>query len=314
MHVFDAVGVPVRAFYRIPTHPDHVGASLHFCSLGTRALPLVAPPSRLAPLNLDQHRQHGAPTVFGASHDCATGRTYLRARCGWKARHLGYKEDLRKSWTIADTRRRKTGVTVPDSGVRDEHGMEPIENLFSSPGKSDHEDEQEEGSDDYGSGEEAMDITTSTGLRRTQHKTLGSLTWLQHLESVQRHYSTVTGIGCLCRCHASGRRGRRSSTHRLNVTGFWRATRRRQLAVPPIEPTVLNPAASQRAVRPPPSAGLTSRVSQMEAHIRYHNHRLAATACAHYRMMTTRRKTGAKTVMEGRTTKSMSLSRSLWPC
>lgn len=52
-------------------------------------------------------------------------------------------------------------MTVPDSGVRDEHGMEPIENLFSSPGKSDHEDQQDEGSDEYGSGEEAMDITTS---------------------------------------------------------------------------------------------------------------------------------------------------------
>ncbi|KAK3298048.1 kinetochore CENP-C fungal-like protein [Chaetomium fimeti] len=58
---------------------------------------------------------------------------------------------------------RKTGVTVPDSGVRDEHGMEPIETLFSSPGKSDHEDQQDEGSDDYGSGEE-MDITTTSGI------------------------------------------------------------------------------------------------------------------------------------------------------
>ncbi|KAL2133447.1 hypothetical protein VTI74DRAFT_2333 [Chaetomium olivicolor] len=63
---------------------------------------------------------------------------------------------------------RKTGVTVPDSGVRDEHGMEPIENLFSSPSKSDteeqHEEQHEEASDDYGSGEEAMDITTGSGI------------------------------------------------------------------------------------------------------------------------------------------------------
>ncbi|KAK4101800.1 hypothetical protein N658DRAFT_495735 [Parathielavia hyrcaniae] len=60
---------------------------------------------------------------------------------------------------------RKTGVTVPDSGVRDEHGMEPIENLFSSPAKSDNEEEQAEASDDYGSGEEEdMDITTGSGL------------------------------------------------------------------------------------------------------------------------------------------------------
>ncbi|KAK4156357.1 kinetochore CENP-C fungal-like protein [Chaetomidium leptoderma] len=59
---------------------------------------------------------------------------------------------------------RKTGVTVPDSGVRDEHGMEPIEDLFSSPGKSDHENQEEEVSDEYGSGEEAMDITTTSGI------------------------------------------------------------------------------------------------------------------------------------------------------
>ncbi|SPQ20613.1 716a4b6b-45df-4878-b9b2-f2954843763f [Thermothielavioides terrestris] len=59
---------------------------------------------------------------------------------------------------------RKTGVTVPDSGVRDEHGMEPLENLFSSPGKSDHEEEQEGASDEDGSGEEAMDITTTSGI------------------------------------------------------------------------------------------------------------------------------------------------------
>lgn len=69
-----------------------------------------------------------------------------------------------EEWKVesANIGHRKTGVTVPDSGVRDEHGMEPIENLFSSPGKSDHEDQQDEGSDEYGSGEEAMDITTST--------------------------------------------------------------------------------------------------------------------------------------------------------
>ncbi|KAL3427616.1 cupin [Phlyctema vagabunda] len=30
----------------------------------------------------------------------------------------------------------KTGITLPDTGVRDEHGLEPIDNLFSSPEKS----------------------------------------------------------------------------------------------------------------------------------------------------------------------------------
>jgi centromere protein C len=55
---------------------------------------------------------------------------------------------------------RKTGVTVPDSGVRDEHGMEPLDNLFSSPSKSDH-DQEEEVSVESNSGDEAMDITAS---------------------------------------------------------------------------------------------------------------------------------------------------------
>ncbi|GAB1313658.1 mitotic fidelity of chromosome transmission-related protein [Madurella fahalii] len=61
---------------------------------------------------------------------------------------------------------RKTGVTVPDSGVRDEHGMEPLENLFSSPGKSDYGGEEDDmvSDDDDGNGEEAMDITTTSGI------------------------------------------------------------------------------------------------------------------------------------------------------
>lgn len=31
---------------------------------------------------------------------------------------------------------RKTGITVPDSGIRDEHGLETTDHLFSSPAKS----------------------------------------------------------------------------------------------------------------------------------------------------------------------------------
>jgi hypothetical protein len=31
---------------------------------------------------------------------------------------------------------RKTGLTVPDSGIRDEHGLEPMDDLFSSPNKA----------------------------------------------------------------------------------------------------------------------------------------------------------------------------------
>lgn len=31
--------------------------------------------------------------------------------------------------------RRKTGLTVPDTGIRDENGLEPMDHLFSSPEK-----------------------------------------------------------------------------------------------------------------------------------------------------------------------------------
>ena len=31
---------------------------------------------------------------------------------------------------------RKTGITLKDSGIRDEHGLEPIDGIFSSPEKS----------------------------------------------------------------------------------------------------------------------------------------------------------------------------------
>ena len=31
---------------------------------------------------------------------------------------------------------RKTGTTLKDTGVRDEHGLEPIDGIFSSPEKS----------------------------------------------------------------------------------------------------------------------------------------------------------------------------------
>ncbi|KAG7285594.1 hypothetical protein NEMBOFW57_010223 [Staphylotrichum longicolle] len=62
---------------------------------------------------------------------------------------------------------RKTGVTVPDTGVRDEHGMEPIENLFSSPGKSDPDDGEAEASDDFESGDEPMEITATKTLLKS---------------------------------------------------------------------------------------------------------------------------------------------------
>ena len=47
----------------------------------------------------------------------------------------------------------KTGVTLRETGVRDEHGMEPLDAIFSSPEKSDGTD-----------GEADMDLTTGRGL------------------------------------------------------------------------------------------------------------------------------------------------------
>ncbi|KAL1903396.1 mitotic fidelity of chromosome transmission-related protein [Sporothrix stenoceras] len=83
-------------------------------------------------------------------------------------------------------RGRKTGVTLRDTGVRDEHGMEPIDNIFSSPtkGNSDDDDAEEEEDDEDGeeedeeegeeaddddddddeNGEAPMDLTTGSGL------------------------------------------------------------------------------------------------------------------------------------------------------
>jgi centromere protein C len=35
----------------------------------------------------------------------------------------------------ANSRARKTGITLPDTGIRDENGLEPMDGLFSSPEK-----------------------------------------------------------------------------------------------------------------------------------------------------------------------------------
>ncbi|KUI60616.1 Centromere protein 3 [Cytospora mali] len=60
-------------------------------------------------------------------------------------------------------RGRKTGVSLKDTGVRDEHGMQPLDDVFSSPDKdsqdgAEYDDEEEEDSD-----EEPMDIDETTG-------------------------------------------------------------------------------------------------------------------------------------------------------
>ncbi|KAF9877686.1 hsp70-like protein [Colletotrichum karsti] len=51
---------------------------------------------------------------------------------------------------------RKTGIELPDTGVRDEHGMQPIEGLFSSP-------EKDNGSADETTGEQDMELDSDTG-------------------------------------------------------------------------------------------------------------------------------------------------------
>lgn len=59
---------------------------------------------------------------------------------------------------------RKTGVTLRDTGARDEHGMQPLEDIFSSPEKTARittHDATDDYSDDS-SGQE-MDIENSMG-------------------------------------------------------------------------------------------------------------------------------------------------------
>lgn len=49
---------------------------------------------------------------------------------------------------------RKTGITLKDTGIRDEHGLEPVSGIFSSPGSA-----QQNGSKATSS--DAMDVQTS---------------------------------------------------------------------------------------------------------------------------------------------------------
>ncbi|CAK7263859.1 mitotic fidelity of chromosome transmission-related protein [Sporothrix epigloea] len=74
-------------------------------------------------------------------------------------------------------RGRKTGVTLRDTGVRDEHGMELLDDIFSSSANSSSNEEIEEedsieadendDSEDDDSGDVPMDLTTGSGLDPT---------------------------------------------------------------------------------------------------------------------------------------------------
>ncbi|KAK0625977.1 kinetochore CENP-C fungal-like protein [Immersiella caudata] len=59
---------------------------------------------------------------------------------------------------------RKTGITLPDSGIRDEHGMEPLGGLFSPDKTAQMDEDGEEGESDENDTGEAMDITTTSGI------------------------------------------------------------------------------------------------------------------------------------------------------
>ncbi len=93
------------------------------------------------------------------------GREWRRENCAQSA--------------MADGRHhRKTGVTLRDTGVRDEHGMEPLDDIFSSPSKSrdgdafqnddssESQEEADDDDDDGDNGEADMDLTTGEDCTR----------------------------------------------------------------------------------------------------------------------------------------------------
>lgn len=77
----------------------------------------------------------------------------------------------------------KTGVFLKDTGARDEHGMQPLDDIFSSPEKENEYDEPDDESD-----EEPMDIDegksdpgiTSVARNATKHPTDATQSLHQH--------------------------------------------------------------------------------------------------------------------------------------
>ena len=66
--------------------------------------------------------------------------------------------------SFAEISNRRTGVKVPDKGVRDEHGFEPMDELFSSPEKV---AASTNGDNDYTVTEDTMDVVESKHIVRT---------------------------------------------------------------------------------------------------------------------------------------------------
>jgi centromere protein C len=56
---------------------------------------------------------------------------------------------------------RATGVSLPEGGPLDEHGMQPIDDIFSSPQKTPGRGDDGGNDDDDSSGSEEMDIESS---------------------------------------------------------------------------------------------------------------------------------------------------------
>lgn len=83
---------------------------------------------------------------------------------------MGWIGDIRAFYETNLSNDRKTGVTLRDTGVRDEHGMELLDDIFSSSANSSSDEEKEEedsievdendDSDDDDSGDVPMDLTT----------------------------------------------------------------------------------------------------------------------------------------------------------
>lgn len=57
---------------------------------------------------------------------------------------------------------RKTGVTLRDTGVRDEYGLEPVEGIFSSPDKAPRRSITARRSDGRANTSESIDMDTAT--------------------------------------------------------------------------------------------------------------------------------------------------------
>lgn len=79
---------------------------------------------------------------------------------GKKGRYVNVRRVVGNSYTYKYNR--KTGIEVPDTGIRDEYGLEPMDNLFSSPEKVQRSNGANKNANTTISSEEEMDLGQST--------------------------------------------------------------------------------------------------------------------------------------------------------